>query len=72
MFLVGNLRNPDNTYELTSDNVLKMLATYMRFKSSMPVVIMGETGSGKTRYNFLCYDVKYLFFNETGYLFTIS
>ena len=50
-----NLPNPDGTYELTSDNVMKMLAIYTRFKSNIPVVIMGETGSGKTRLvKFMC------------------
>jgi energy-coupling factor transporter ATP-binding protein EcfA2 len=49
------IRNPDLTYELTSDNVMKMLAIYMRFRCNIPVVIMGETGSGKTRLiRFLC------------------
>ena len=49
------VQNPDLTYELTSDNVMKMLAVYMRFRSNIPVVIMGETGSGKTRLiKFLC------------------
>jgi E3 ubiquitin-protein ligase RNF213 len=47
--------NPDQTYELTTDNVMKMLAIYMRFRSNIPVVIMGETGSGKTRLiKFMC------------------
>lgn len=32
--VVGNNRpqDPDNTYELTSDNVKKMMAIYMRFR----------------------------------------
>jgi ABC-type lipoprotein export system ATPase subunit len=34
---------------------MKMLAIYMRFRSNIPVVIMGETGSGKTRLiKFMC------------------
>ena len=50
-----NIQNPDLSYELTSDNIMKMLAVYMRFRSNIPVVIMGETGSGKTRLiKFLC------------------
>jgi hypothetical protein len=49
------IRNPDLTYELTTDNVMKMLAIYMRFRCNIPVVIMGETGCGKTRLiRFLC------------------
>ncbi|CAL8240472.1 unnamed protein product [Gadus morhua 'NCC'] len=47
--------DPDPTYELTSDNVRKMLAIHMRFRSGIPVIIMGETGCGKTRLvRFLC------------------
>lgn len=41
--------DPDPTYELTADNVMKMLAIHMRFRCGIPVVIMGETGCGKTR-----------------------
>ncbi|KAM4526288.1 E3 ubiquitin-protein ligase rnf213-beta [Fundulus diaphanus] len=47
--------DPDPTYELTVDNVMKMLAIHMRFRCGIPVVIMGETGCGKTRLvRFLC------------------
>ena len=46
----------DSTYELTQDNVMKLLAIYMRFRCNIPVVIMGETGCGKTRLiEFLCH-----------------
>ncbi|KAG5853532.1 hypothetical protein ANANG_G00026970 [Anguilla anguilla] len=47
--------DPDKTYELTTDNILKMLAIHMRFRCDIPVVLMGETGCGKTRLiKFLC------------------
>lgn len=47
--------DPDETYELTTDNVLKILAIEMRFRCGIPVIIMGETGCGKTRLiKFLC------------------
>ncbi|XP_071430029.1 E3 ubiquitin-protein ligase RNF213 isoform X2 [Pithys albifrons albifrons] len=47
--------DPDETYELTADNILKILAIEMRFRCNIPVVIMGETGCGKTRLvKFLC------------------
>ncbi|GAB0197590.1 E3 ubiquitin-protein ligase RNF213 [Grus japonensis] len=47
--------DPDETYELTTDNMLKILAIEMRFRCNIPVVIMGETGCGKTRLiKFLC------------------
>ncbi|XP_065826355.1 E3 ubiquitin-protein ligase RNF213-like isoform X3 [Oscarella lobularis] len=41
--------DPDPSYELTSDNVIKILAIHMRFRCGIPVVVMGETGCGKTR-----------------------
>ncbi|XP_047442557.1 E3 ubiquitin-protein ligase rnf213-alpha isoform X2 [Mugil cephalus] len=41
--------DPDETYELTTDNMLKMMAIHMRFRCGIPVIIMGETGCGKTR-----------------------
>jgi len=47
--------DPDPTYELTTDNVKKILAIYMRFRCRIPVIIMGETGCGKTRLiKFMC------------------
>ena len=44
-----NITDPDPTYELTTDNVLKILAIHMRLRCGIPVVVMGETGCGKTR-----------------------
>lgn len=41
--------DPDPSYELTMDNLLKIIAIYMRLRSGIPVIIMGETGCGKTR-----------------------
>jgi len=41
-------------FVLTIDNVFKMLAVYFRLQAGMPVVIMGETGCGKT------FSIKYL------------
>jgi hypothetical protein len=35
-------------YVLTADNLLKMAMIYLRVCSTVPVVIMGETGCGKT------------------------
>ncbi|XP_034559632.1 E3 ubiquitin-protein ligase rnf213-alpha-like isoform X2 [Notolabrus celidotus] len=47
--------DPDETYELTTDNVLKMMAIHMRFRCGIPVIVMGETGCGKTRLvKFMC------------------
>ena len=46
---VDFLHDPDETYVLTVDNLIKILAIQMRFRCGIPVVIMGETGCGKTR-----------------------
>ena len=47
--------DPDPGYVLTLDNMRKILAILMRFRCNIPVVIMGETGCGKTRLiQFMC------------------
>nr|XP_039248269.1 E3 ubiquitin-protein ligase rnf213-alpha-like isoform X1 [Styela clava] len=46
---ISKVFDPDPTYELTTDNALKMLAVYMRLQCDIPVIVMGETGCGKTR-----------------------
>ncbi|XP_071956942.1 E3 ubiquitin-protein ligase rnf213-alpha-like [Antedon mediterranea] len=52
---INYVSNPDNTYELTTDNVKKILAIHMRFRCGIPVIMMGETGCGKTRLvRFMC------------------
>ncbi|XP_058231012.1 E3 ubiquitin-protein ligase rnf213-alpha-like [Hemibagrus wyckioides] len=52
---VSSLYDPDDTYQLTLDNVMKILAIHLRFESDIPVIIMGETGCGKTRLvQFMC------------------
>ena len=49
MSLPGVLgKDPDIDYELTLDNCLKMIAIYLRFSCNIPVIVMGETGCGKT------------------------
>ncbi|XP_078574614.1 E3 ubiquitin-protein ligase rnf213-alpha-like [Branchiostoma floridae x Branchiostoma japonicum] len=51
----GEYFDPDDSYELTTDNVKKILAIHMRFRCNIPVIIMGETGCGKTRLvRFMC------------------
>ena len=48
-------QNIDDNYELTQDNMMKLLAIHMRFRCDIPVIIMGETGCGKTRLiEYLC------------------
>ena len=47
--------DPDPNYVLTVDNVKKILAIHMRFRSNIPVILMGDTGCGKTRLiQFMC------------------
>lgn len=41
--------DPGETYKLTMDNMLKVLAIEMWFWCGIPVMTMGETGCGKTR-----------------------
>lgn len=38
----------EDSYELTMDNCLKILAFHMKIKCNIPVVLIGETGCGKT------------------------
>ncbi len=38
----------DHSYVITVDNLLKMISIQMRLKNNLPVVIMGETGCGKS------------------------
>jgi len=40
--------DPDFNYVLTFDNLMKMISIQLRVKCNIPVVIMGETGCGKT------------------------
>ncbi|KAK1806297.1 hypothetical protein P4O66_000172 [Electrophorus voltai] len=52
---VNSVTDPDDTYQLTLDNVMKILAIHLRFECDIPVIIMGETGCGKTRLvQFMC------------------
>ncbi|XP_066918681.1 E3 ubiquitin-protein ligase rnf213-alpha-like [Clytia hemisphaerica] len=47
--------DPDPNYQLTVDNMKKMLAIFTRIKCSIPVILMGETGCGKTSLiTFMC------------------
>ncbi|CAF4833776.1 unnamed protein product, partial [Rotaria sp. Silwood1] len=45
----------ESEYIITADNYIKMLLIYLRVQSGLPVLIMGETGCGKTALiQFLC------------------
>lgn len=42
------LKYLSNNYALTADNLLKMVLIVLRIKANIPVIVMGETGCGKT------------------------
>lgn len=44
----GGLHALDDGYVLTVDNLLKMFSIQLRMKFNLPVIIMGETGCGKS------------------------
>ncbi|KYO18317.1 hypothetical protein Y1Q_0012798 [Alligator mississippiensis] len=55
VFGVTGNQDPDESYKLTLDNTMKMLAIHLRFQCGIPVIIMGETGCGKTKLvEFMC------------------
>ncbi|XP_065501150.1 E3 ubiquitin-protein ligase rnf213-alpha-like [Caloenas nicobarica] len=55
VFGVSYAQDPDESYQLTLDNTMKMLAIHLRFQCGIPVIIMGETGCGKTKLvQFMC------------------
>ena len=62
-----NLNFVNNEYAVTTDNFLKMCIIYLRVQSRVPVVIMGETGCGKTSLiKFFCQNIlndKLIIFN---------
>ena len=41
-------KRPSSQYVLTPDNILKMILIILRVRVNIPVIIMGETGCGKT------------------------
>ncbi|EGD81489.1 hypothetical protein PTSG_02206 [Salpingoeca rosetta] len=60
--MTGHARSSDEArallggkYHLTIDNLLKMVAVYVRLRCGIPVVLLGECGCGKTMLiRFLC------------------
>ncbi len=46
--ICGVTNTLESSYVVTADNLLKMCLILMRIDSGLPVVIMGETGCGKT------------------------
>ena len=45
---IGEIAKKNDNYIFTRDNFIKMILIYFRIKSDLPVVLMGETGCGKT------------------------
>ncbi|CAF4035636.1 unnamed protein product, partial [Rotaria sordida] len=61
----------EREYVITPDNYIKMLLVWLRVSSDVPIIIMGETGCGKTALiNFLCHkildDELYIFHIHAG------
>lgn len=59
----------DGRYVLTGDNLMKMMAIYIRARCAIPVVLMGECGCGKTMLiQYLCawLKVKLMILNVHG------
>ncbi|XP_046854892.1 uncharacterized protein LOC124447906 [Xenia sp. Carnegie-2017] len=44
----GNVASKFSGYALTADNMLKMILIILRVRAKIPIIIMGETGCGKT------------------------
>lgn len=62
----GSHADPSLKYALTPDNILKMVLILLRIRANIPVIIMGETGCGKTslvRYLAKTCDVPFHVFN---------
>ena len=45
---IKEIAKQNDNYTFTRDNFLKMILIYFRIKSNIPVILMGETGCGKT------------------------
>eukprot|EP00833_Pecoramyces_ruminatium_P011449 jgi/Orpsp1_1/1185481/evm.model.c7180000093977.2 len=43
-----NLNELVKSYVFTSDNFIKLILIYLRIRANIPVILLGETGSGKT------------------------
>ena len=45
---INEIAKKNGNYVFTRDNFIKMILIYLRIKSNIPVILMGETGCGKT------------------------
>ncbi|OUM66041.1 hypothetical protein PIROE2DRAFT_6839 [Piromyces sp. E2] len=46
--ITTDLKNIVKSYVFTKDNFIKIIFIYLKIKASIPVIMMGETGCGKT------------------------
>ena len=44
----NNLNNIVDSYVFTADNFIKLMLILIRIRSKIPIILMGETGCGKT------------------------
>ena len=47
-YLLSLFEEENNNYVITNDNFKKMVLLYYRIVANVPVIIMGDTGCGKT------------------------
>ena len=45
---INEMAKKNGNYIFTRDNFIKMVLIYLRIKSNIPIILMGETGCGKT------------------------
>ena len=67
--LLSILEKDNDHYVLTEDNYKKMILLFCRIKANIPVIIMGETGCGKTT---LIYKLSQIFNNGEKLVETIN
>ena len=56
-----------NSYIFTSDNFIKLILIMTRIRANLPVILMGETGCGKTSLIRILYDLKFKYVNQRDY-----
>jgi ABC-type lipoprotein export system ATPase subunit len=52
------IKNIIGNYIYTQDNFIKVILILMRLRSKVPVIMMGETGCGKTALIRMAYNLK--------------
>ena len=56
-----------NSYIFTSDNFIKLILIMTRIRANLPVILMGETGCGKTSLIKILYDLQFKYLNQIKY-----